>query len=663
MAAQERPRLVLWLPVMLGLGAAGYFSLGFEPGVAMTLLAVIGTIGAGVGARRWPVLALVAALGLGLLAAKAREAMVAAPVLEHPMVAHLSGRIESWEPRPRGVRVVLGDLVSGAFSPVPSRLRIVLARGDGLKAGAAISLTASLTPPPGPSEPGDSDFGRAAFFNGLGGVGFSYGGATPALLAREPGWGQRVEAAIENLRQNMTARIRSALPAGEGAIAAALITGMRGEIDPEDEAALRDAGLAHVLAIAGLHMALVGMGLFWLVRAVLAAFPSIALTRPIKKYAALAALAGAAFYLVISGAAASATRAFVMLAMMLLAVLLDRPALSMRSLGLAAAILLLLRPESITQPGFQMSFAAVTALVAVAEWEQRRQRAAPHGMLYRYVRGIGLTSLVGSLATMPFAIYHFDRAAHYAVPGNLLAMPVMGFLVMPAAALSVAAMPFHLEAGPLHLLGWGIDVMLGIGRLVSGLPGAVTLAPAFPVWALGLMALGGLWIAIWRLSWRWLGLVPLVLGILLAWSAPRADILVAADGRSIALRGADGRLGFIRPPKDKYAARLWLERDGDARDLQTVAIMGRCDGFGCVVRTGPYLIAASLRPEAAAEDCARADLVISAAQIARCGGPALVLDQETIAQGGGYAIRLTPRIAAVSVNAWRGTRPWVVQSQ
>ena len=151
-------------------------------------------------------------------------------------------------------------------------------------------------------------------------------------------------------------------------------------------------------------------------------------------------MAGAAFYIVISGASSSATRAFVMLSMMLLAILLDRPALSMRSLGLAATILLLIRPVAITEPGFQMSFAAVASLIAVAEWEQRRERQVPRGWLYRHARAIALTSLVASLATLPFAIFYFGRATHYAVLGNLLAMPVMGLVVMPAAALSVALM-------------------------------------------------------------------------------------------------------------------------------------------------------------------------------------------------------------------------------
>ena len=186
----------------------------------------------------------------------------------------------------------------------------------------------------------------------------------------------------------MTLRIRAALPGSEGAIASAIITGERGGIDPEDEAALRDAGLAHVLAIAGLHMALVGAGLFWLVRAVLAAIPRIGLGLSHQEMGGgRGPSAAPAFYLVISGASSSATRAFVMLAMMLLAILLDRPALSMRSLGLAAAILLLARPEAITEPGFQMSFAAVAALIAVAEWEAGRERLVPRGWLYRHVRG------------------------------------------------------------------------------------------------------------------------------------------------------------------------------------------------------------------------------------------------------------------------------------
>ncbi len=258
--------------------------------------------------------------------------------------------------------------------------------------------------------------------------------------------------------------------------------------------------------------------------------------------------------------------------MMLLAILLDRPALSMRSLALAAAILLLFRPEAITEPGFQMSFAAVASLIAVAEWEQGRARLVPHGWLYRHLRGIAVTSLVASLATLPFAMFYFGRATHYAVLGNLLAMPVMGLWVMPAAALSVAAMPFGLEHAPLQLLSSGIGVMLALGRFVSGLPGAVSLTPSFSRAALVLMVLGGLWLLIWRRSWRWWGLVPILAGVVLALATPGYDLLIAPDARTVALRGPSGLLHFVRPPKDRYTATRWLQRDGDR------ARLARCGG-------------------------------------------------------------------------------------
>jgi competence protein ComEC len=410
-------------------------------------------------------------------------------------------------------------------------------------------LTARLDTPPGPSELGANDLGRSLFFQSIGAVGFAYGKARLIVPARAPTPGQWIGAAVEDMRLVMTQRIQAALTGSTGGIASALITGERGGISDEDEEALRDAGLAHVLAIAGLHMALVGGGIFWLLRAVLAAIPALVLHYPIKKWAAAGALAAGGFYLVASGAAPSSVRAFVMLACVMVAVLLDRPALSMRSLALAAAILLVLRPEAIAEPGFQMSFAAVVGLVAVAEWEMRRERTTPRGTLYRYAHGIVMTSLVGSLATLPFALFHFERATHYAVLGNLIAMPVMGFWVMPMAALSVALMPLGLEAASLHLLGQGIAVMVAMGRWVSGLPGAVSLMPAMPLSALLAISLGGLWLAIWRTRWRWWGMGPLIVGAALAWFAPRPDMLVASDGVTIAVRGPDGLLHFCASQK------------------------------------------------------------------------------------------------------------------
>ncbi|MBN9545809.1 MAG: ComEC/Rec2 family competence protein [Alphaproteobacteria bacterium] len=667
-ALEERHRWPLWLPVALGAGMALYFAAPVEPPpwagwAALALFAALAAAGLrdhGIWMRAG--LGIAAALSLGFAVAKLQEMRVAAPVLAKPMITHLTGRVAGLDWGSKGLRVILDQVRSGRLPDPPARARILIQKGgEQLRVGQGVGLTAQLMPPPGPATPGDNDFGRAAFFAGIGATGFSFGAAQPTPLAHPPGpWG-RLTTWVEDLRARMTQRIRAQLPKSEGAIATAIITGERGGIDPEDEAALRDAGLAHVLAIAGLHMALVGAGLFWLVRAVLAAIPALALNYPIKKWAAAVSILAAGFYIVISGASASATRAFVMLAMMLLAILLDRPALSMRSLGLAAVILLLLRPVSITEPGFQMSFAAVASLVAVAEWEQRRVRLVPRGWLYRHIRGIAMTSLVASLATLPFAMFYFGRATHYAVLGNLLAMPLMGLVTMPSAALSVAAMPFGLEHAPLQLMGWSIDGMLRLGRFVSGLPGAVTVTPAFPLVALVSITLGGLWILLWRLNWRWWGFVPVAAGIVLALMAPRPDMLIASDARTMALRGPDGLLHFPHSPKDRFAATRWLLRDGDGRDWKD-AVGGMslsCDGLGCVAKQDGLLIALSSRPEALDTDCDQADIVVSAAPLTSCPKPRLALGAQQIADGGGYAIAFSP-LRAASVNQQRGMRPWVM---
>jgi competence protein ComEC len=666
----ERDRWPLWLPVALGIGSAAYFALPSEPPILFGWIALglaWGAITLGLmGRTRWRfafVWALLAALLLGFVLAKLREVRVHTPVLARGGVVHLTGRLVSREPREQGERIVLEEVRSGGLSSVPRRVRIAMRADADFQPGDWLSLTARLDTPPGPSEPGANDLGRSLYFQSIGAVGFAYGGAHAVPPAHPPGIAQRISDAVESLRLSMTQRIQMTLPGSTGGIASALITGERGIISDEDEEALRDAGLAHVLAIAGLHMALMGGGIFWLLRAVLAAIPVVALNYPIKKWAAAGALAASAFYLTISGAAPPAVRAFVMVAMVMVAILLDRPALSMRSLALAAAILLMLRPEAIIEPGFQMSFAAVAGLIAVAEWEMRREQIKPRGTVWRYVHGIAMTSLVGSLATLPYAMFHFGRATHYAVLGNLIAMPVMGFWVMPAAALSVALMPLGLEKYALWLLGQGIEVMVGSGRWVSGLPGAVTLSPAMPLSVLILVSLGGLWLALWRQNWRWLGLAPIALGALLAWRVALPDMLVASDGVTIAIRGDDGRLHFLRKPLDKYAARDWLRRDGDGRDIaEVVGVPGTmCDGLGCVV-TRKLVIAASLRPEALDEDCRRAKLVVSAAAAIGCKGPALVIDQRAAEDGQGWRVTLSPAPSAVSVRQLRGIRPWVART-
>jgi competence protein ComEC len=282
----------------------------------------------------------------------------------------------------------------------------------------------------------------------------------------------------------------------------------------------------------------------------------------------------------------------------------------------------------------------------------------------RYLRGIAVTSFVGSLATLPYAAFHFDRATHYAVLGNLLAMPIMGFVVMPMAAFSVVLMPFRLDVIPLHVMSWGIAAMLAVGRSVSHLPGAVSAVAAWPVAALVLVSLGGLSVVIWRSRWRWLGLLPAMAGIALVLLARAPDIFVARDGQTVAIRGADGMLHFVQHIADEYSANEWLKRDGDARlarnAIATTKDGVRCDAFGCVARMPDgYTAAAVLRPDALREDCAGADIVISSLPLrGLCHGPKLVIDKIDVIRNGAYAIRLGDKITYETVQQLRGNRPW-----
>ena len=298
------------------------------------------------------------------------------------------------------------------------------------------------------------------------------------------------------MRGRINDRIRAALPGETGEIAAALITGARGGISEETNQAMRDSGLFHVLSISGLHMAIMAGTVFWLLRTLLASVPALALRFAIKKWAAAGALATASFYLALSGAAVPTVRAFLMMSIMLVAVTLDRPAITMRNVALAALLILVVAPESLFDPSFEMSFAAVIALVALYEWLSGRARPSLGDIspVWRGLRkvwvlfaGAALTTLAASIAIAPFAVYHFHRMTHYGLLANLLAAPLVSLLIMPMALISLILMPFGLEALPLAAMGVGIEAMVAIGEWVARLPGAVSVLPAISGTALLLM--------------------------------------------------------------------------------------------------------------------------------------------------------------------------------
>ncbi len=670
----EQHRWFLWVPVLLGVGIGLYFSLANEPhtltavapaGAALALRALAPR-------RTLTTLAVGALLAVtaGFALAKLRVEWVRAPVLAKEVrAAEVRGFVELIEPRAkRGHRLTLRVTAVGNLPPEarPARVRITTMKSaPGLEAGDAVLLRATLMPPSGPALPGGYDFARQAWFQGLGAVGYTWRAPEPDANAGPPPWDLRAWGAIERLRQRIGRRITAVLPGETGAIANALITGERGGISEATNSAFRDLGLLHILSISGLHMAIMAGSVFFLVRFLLACVPALALVYPIKKWAAAAAMAGALCYLLISGSSFATVRSAIMISIMFLAVILDRPALALRNVVLAALAILVLFPESLFDVGFQMSFAAVVALIS--GYEALRTAPSllagrPLAWLLLFAGGIVLTTLIASAAVAPFAAYHFHKSQQYAVLANLIALPACNFIVMPAALAALLAMPLGLEAVPLWVMGWGISAMVWTAERVASLPGAVLRIPAMPSMAFLAMVAGGLWLALWQTRWRLLGLAAIAAGIALAPTLALPDLLVGRDGALVALRSEDGRLSVMGSAR-AFEVQRWLENDGDARSSKDAAkaVGFSCDGLGCRAGIKGLTIAVARRPAAFADDCRRAEIVVSRIVSPRsCTGPRAVVDFFAARREGTHALYIGDggKIRIETVAGARGSRPW-----
>ncbi len=679
--AADSDRYFLWVPVFIGIGVSCYFGLSSEPPLwlAVSVLAAAGALLWAVRLRPVAVLCAAAlfATALGFAAAVSRADRVAAPVLERPMSGTLLAEVISVERTERGALSAILAPVSFAElarDEVPGRVRLnIRLREATLRPGATVELRARLMPPPEPVLPHGFDFARQAWFEGLGAVGFAY--TAPAEL--EPPSG--AAAALTTLRMKIGERIRGAVGGTSGAVAAALINGERASIPDEVSEDLRAAGIYHVLSISGLHMVLFAGSLFWTVRALLALVPGLALRYPIKKWAAFIAILGATFYLTISGAAIATQRAWIMITLMFVAILLDRPALSMRNVALAAIVILLWRPESLIGASFQMSFAAVVALIAFYESEFARRWTMEPGrgglsalprMAIAYVLAIALTSVVAGAATGAIAAFHFNRIALYGLAGNMAAMPIVGIVVMPMALLALLLMPFGLDGPALWAMGKGVEAMLAVAHEVASWGGADRLVPEAPLAALLLVVFGALWLSLWRERWRFAGLVPIVLGFALWNGAPRADVLIDRDTALFAVRSAQGDLAFTAP-RPSYTAEQWLRHDADARSAREAASSEHmnCDGGGCV-HSEPErpTIAFPETLGAVAEDCGRAGIVIAKVPVPyrlrrECGAD-LFLDYFFFWRNGATALYFDDgAIRIVTAREVRGDRPWVQRTR
>lgn len=667
-----RGHLFPFAPVAVGLGVGAYFALPFEPGTGLRIgvwlaaaLLLIGSLRAADLAR--PLVLGLALCCLGFAAAAWRVQSVAAPVLDWRRYGPVEGRIVAVDRSASdALRLTLDAVVLPGLSPArtPQRVRVSV-HGDALDvdpvAGTRVMLTGHLAPPSGPTEPGGFDFRRHAWFEGLGAVGYTRSPVL-ALPAPEPGW----RLALTRLRHRISAAIRSRLPGETGGFVAAILTGDRSGIGLDTLEDLRRSNLSHLLAISGLHMGLLTGVVFGVFRAALALVPALALRVPVRKIAALCALLAGAAYLAVSGGNVATQRAFVMAAAMLVAVMVDRRAISLRSVGLAALILLLWRPEALISAGFQMSFAATVALVAVfaalrnrARWRPR-SRDGPVWRVMKPVATAALCSLVAGLATAPIAAAQFHRVTDYGLLANILSVPLMGLLVMPAAVLAALLWPLGAEGAGLWLMELGTRWILGVARVIGGLDDAVRMVPVPPGWVMPLLGLGGLWLALWPGRARFAG-VALGLVAVLGWlTAERPALLIDRDAALVGLLGPEGRV-LSRSRGAGFVAEAWLEADGDEASQ---AVAGARPGMAAVEGGVTFRFAGSqwmhLRGRAGeaalAEHCMTGVTIVIEARVAAQTGGCQVLDARHLARTGSIAVAADGRMRTAQGAA--GQRPW-----
>lgn len=654
----QRGHLFPWCPVFYGLGIGAYFALPAEPGgPALAVLAAAMALCLGWARwRREAVLPLALALVVaGVLTGALRTAQVAAPVLEGRYYGPVEGRIvavdRSLSDKPR---LTLDRVVLDRRAPdrTPERVRVSLHGAQDWFApvpGTTVVMTAHLSPPRPPTEPGGFDFQRHAYFKRLGAVGYT---RTP-VLELEPPSGAR----LGQLRARIASALRAALPGDTGAFAAAITAGDRSGLHRATLDALRASNLAHLLAISGLHMGLLTGFVFALLRAGLALWPRVALGGDTRKIAALGALPVAAFYLALSGGNVATERAFVMAAVVLLAVLLDRRAFTLRAVAVAALIVLALRPEALLSPGFQMSFAATTALVAA--FGALRDLPGPGLPAWaRPASALVVSSAVAGAATAPFAAAHFNIFAHYGLVANLAAVPLMGLAVIPLVVLAGLLAPLGLAGLALWPLGRAIDWIIGVAHTVAGLDGAVRGVPAPGPEVLPLLSLGALAVVLWQGRARWAGLAPVVAALALWAVQERPAVLVADSGRLVGWMTPEGRR-LSRARGEGFVARSWLENDGD-RIAPAVAFAraptgpnddDNNDSAGAVAR-----VRVLDDPADAPAACAAGAVLVSARAV-DWQGPCTILDPDVLAASGALAIASDGRVQSVAAS--RGARPWM----
>jgi competence protein ComEC len=675
----ERDQLILWAPVALGLGIALWFLLP-APGqwlAAAALALAVASAGLALPPGRAGRMLVAGGLlvALGIAAAWLRADLAAAPRLDRDVRAiTFQATVERVEDRSGREQWRL--FVAPDDPALTGRVRVALRDPPpaGVRPGARVELRATLRPPPGPTVPGGYDFSRRAWFDGVGAVGYALG--PPRLVAPAPPRTGLLDT-VENWRTALNARVRALVPGPSGTIASAFVTGDQGGI-PEDVAQVwRDAGIAHMLSVGGLHIAVVVGVTMVGTRRLLTLSPHLALHWPVKTIAALIGALAAIAYATLAGLQVPIVRAALAALFVLAGILLGRQALALRSVAIAAFAILLVRPEALMGPSFQLTFAAIVALVAAFNTRWGKRLLEPdedEGWATRWRRRLAalvVGGVVAQAALAPIALFHFNRDGVYGVASNIIAIPMTEFIGMPLLMLMLAADTVGLAAPFGWALGQLLDAVTALGAWFAGLPGAVARLPSMPLAAFALIVAGGLWLCLWAGRARLLGLAPIAAGLVAAALARPPDLYVTADGRHMGLVAADGRVAMLRPRAGDFVRDMMGEAAGSGRTLTLDALpYAHCTADACVAllsrggrewrvlatRSRQWIDRAALEPA-----CAQADIVVSDRRLPGWCRPAwLRLDPPALAATGAVAVRLgdPPRLRTAA--QVQGAHPWAV---
>jgi competence protein ComEC len=677
----ERTRFVVWSPVFLVLGIWLYFSLASEPTPLLLGALGVGALALVRPARRNALLALLVVVMAGFVLAGLRTALVHAPPLRSVELSQkVTAHIVEISQRSKSRAIWVTEIVSwegAVLKDKPRRLWLTVNKSPkGARIGDLVALTVDVRPSPRPVKPGAFDYARQLYFEGIGGM----GQVREMRIVEQVTvpWRFKLRRAMHDLRAEITAEITEAIPGPIGAFAAAIISGERAQIPKAMNDSLISSGLSHILSISGLHMTLVAGGVFWLVRALFALSPNLALNYPIKKWAAVAALLVGLFYMLLADSGSATERSYVMIAIVFFAIIVGRPALSMHNLAIAALIILVLAPEQALAASFQMSFLAVMGLAAFFEywrrWQTKEYKEVNESVWLRHAKSALLvavasifTSVIAGGLSSIAALHHFGRVAPYGVLANALALPIVSVVVMPAALVATLAMPFGLSHWPLKILEKGLQAVMWVSDFVASLPGASQAIAQWPAVIAALAALAAALFFIAGSRLRWLAAIPVVAAIALHWQQAREDILIEDQGRNVAVRLESGKLALMDLRKSGFAATRWLASDGDSVSRKDAALRPAwdCTKLQCAATVKAKRIVVLLREAEVFRPCPAADILIAQYPLRkRCKGQLATIDRFDLWRNGAQALRITDiGVEIQTAKGLQGERPWAYMSE